>query len=177
MDLNLEPAEPTLKTAASCHGRVADLCWRLRFWGPSADLKQRFPFFTNVWQVLYRAIPPINERFAMVYRWFFFNVFLEYFSALGISQLRTIGLHLGVGGHWRHLRGSLGLAGHLRNLFRGGAEATAHSGTSLAGSGALDCWGLEADRDTRMIQLQYIKQIWFYYSICIYIYILIYSIL
>lgn len=105
----------------------------------------------------------------------FFKCFwsiLEYFSDLDISQLRTIGLHLTVGGHWRHLRGSLGLAGHLRNLFRGGAEATAHSGTSLAGSGALDCWGLEADRDTRMIQIQYIKQTWYIIQ-----YVLIYSIL
>ena len=89
-------------------------------------------------------------------QWFtdcFFNLFWSnHFSDLDISQLRTIGLHLRVGGHRRHLRGSLGLAGHLRNLFRGGAEATAHGGTSLAGSGALDCWGLEADRDTRMIQ-------------------------
>ncbi len=156
-----------LNTAASCHGRIADLCWHLRFSAISADLKQWFPLISIFHKLL---TGDCYEMFADC-----FLMFLWVFSDLNISQFnweplvyiwgfRAFGSR--VGGHWRHLRGSLGLAGHLRNLFRGGAETTAHSGTSLAGSGALGCWGTTCRRSGSWPRYYICPRVYIIYIIC-----------
>ena len=67
-----------LNTAASCHGRIADLCWHLRFSAISADLKQWFPL-TSIFHKLLTG-----ECYEMVADCFL--MFIEYFL---ISTFRS----------------------------------------------------------------------------------------